>query len=429
MDILLGAFANFFSSLGLAANVFSYIWFLVLPPLLYKFFLSLWLHHIWHRFGSKQTSILLEIIPPRDVEASPLPMEYIFAGIAGIKSSPMVHEEFIEGDYGEGFALEIAGIEGQVHFYIRCWKKTRSVVESHFYGQYPGIELVEVPDYTQAVPHTAPNKDWNVWGTDFELVKDDLYPIRTYRKFEESVTGKMLDPLAGLVEIMGKGGPGQHMWFQLLISFQDESWYSTGRETVDDFIGKKKPHKVGFLGQIWIDIKDVFLNIFNMILGHEMHFGGAHAEEKKEFDEQKITYGQKEVIKALEENLGKMMFKVKMRYVYVGRREGFDKATAVSGFIGAIKQFNDQNLNSFKPNNDTKTKAEFIMTAPRLRYMQRRIFQRYIGRDPRPYDVRFLLSSEELATVFHIPDMAVITPSITRVTAKTGGAPGNLPIQ
>ncbi len=384
--------------------------------------------HVWHKFGDKQSSVLLEIIPPRDIEASPLPMEYIFAGIAGIKASLLVHEEYIDGNFGEGFALEIAGIEGQVHFYIRCRRKSRSVVESHFYGQYPGIELVEVEDYTKLVPHTAPNKDWNVWGTDFELVKDDLYPIRTYRKFEESVTGKMLDPLAGLVEIMSKGGPGQHMWFQLLLSFEEESWYSTGRQTVDDFIGKKKPHKVGFLEQILTDIKDVFLNIFSMLMGHELHFSGGHEEEKKEFDEQKITYGQKEIIKALEENLGKMMFRTKMRYVYVGRREGFDKATAVSGFIGGIKQFNDQNLNSFKPNSQTKTSAEFIFTSSRLRYLQRRIFRRYIERDPQPYDVRFLLSTEELATLFHIPDMSVTAPTMNRVTAKTSGAPSNLPI-
>ncbi len=428
MDILFGALANFFASLGQAAGIFAYIWFIVLPPLLYFIFMNLWMPHIWHRFSDKKSYIVLEIIPPRDIEASPLPMEYIFAGLAGVKKSLVVHEEYLDGEYAESFALEIASIEGQVHFYINCRAESRSLVEAHFYGQYPDIELVEVPDYTQLVPRTVPNKDWNVWGTDFELVKDDLYPIRTYKKFEETVTGKMLDPLAGIIEIMSKAGPGQHMWFQILITCEDESWYSTGRETVDDFIGKKKAHKVGFLAQILTDIKDVFSNIINMILGHEMHFGGAHEEEKKEFDEQKITYGQKEVIKALEENLGKMMFKTKVRYIYVGRRENFDKPTGVSGFIGGIKQFNDQNLNSFKPNNATKTKAEFVFVDSRTRYMQRRIFRRYVERDPQPYDVRFLLSTEELATIFHIPDMAVTAPTLSRVAAKRGGAPTNLPI-
>jgi hypothetical protein len=428
MDILFNAFSTFWNSLGLVANIFYHIWFLVLPPFLYYIFKELWMPHVWHRFGDKQTSVLLEIIPPRDIEASPLPMEYIYAGIAGIKSGPMVHEEYIDGDYGEGFSLEIASVEGQVHMYIRCRKKTRSLVEAHFYGQYPNVELIEVPDYTEAVPRSAPNQDWNVWGTDFELVKDDLYPIRTYRNFEETVTGKMIDPLAGIIEIMGKAGPMQHMWFQILVSFQDESWYSTGRATVDDFIGKKAPHKQSALGRLFTDIKDVIFNLIPALFASELHHTSSHAEEKKEFDEQKITYGQKEVIKALEENLGKMMFKVKMRYVYVGRREGFDKATAISGFIGGLKQFNDQNLNSFKPNNKTKTKAEFIFTESRLRYQQRRIFRRYIERNPEPSEVRFLMSTEELATVFHIPDMSVTAPALNRIVAKRGGAPSNLPM-
>jgi hypothetical protein len=42
---------------------------------------------------------------------------------------------------------------------------------------------------------------------------------------------------------------------------------------------------------------------------------------------------------------------------------------------------------------------------------------------------KMTLSSEELATVFHLPDMSVVAPSITRVEAKRGGAPANLPVE
>jgi hypothetical protein len=40
-----------------------------------------------------------------------------------------------------------------------------------------------------------------------------------------------------------------------------------------------------------------------------------------------------------------------------------------------------------------------------------------------------VMSTEELATVFHFPDMNVLAPSLTRVEAKRGGAPSNLPIE
>lgn len=115
--------------------------------------------------------------------------------------------------------------------------------------------------------------------------------------------------------------------------------------------------------------------------------------------------------------------------MYLGRRENFNKALGVSAFIGGIKQFSDQNMNGFKPNDASKTYANYFMTQERLRFRQRRLFQRYIDRDSTPQDTRFIMSSEEMATVFHLPDMAVVAPTLIRVSAKRGSAPTNLPIQ
>lgn len=97
--------------------------------------------------------------------------------------------------------------------------------------------------------------------------------------------------------------------------------------------------------------------------------------------------------------------------------------------VGGIKQFNDSNLNAFKPNDVTKTYANYVFSEPRLRYRQRRILRRYKFRDPDPDFTMMMLSTAELATVFHIPDMAVVAPSLSRITAKRSVAPSNLPIQ
>ena len=47
-------------------------------------------------------------------------------------------------------------------------------------------------------PKGAPNRDWDLFGADIEFTKPDPYPIKTYHYYEEDVTGKMIDPLAGL---------------------------------------------------------------------------------------------------------------------------------------------------------------------------------------------------------------------------------------
>jgi hypothetical protein len=179
----------------------------------------------------------------------------------------------------------------------------------------------------------------------------------------------------------------------------------------------------------FMDMWDVIRNLPAGVLANEPEFFSYKQEKKDEQPvEFRLTPGEKDVLKALQANLGKQQYKVRMRMVYLGRRDGFSK-TVVSSFIGGIKQFSDQNMNGFKPNDDSKTYANYVMTQERLRFRQRRLFQRYISRDSTPQETRFILSSEEMATVFHLPDMSVVAPTMMRVSAKRGNAPANLPIQ
>jgi hypothetical protein len=432
MGTLFSDLTYFFSAIGSMFSAVFDVWFIVFPPLLYFVFKLLWMKYVQDDFSSKIKWVVLEIVPPRDIEAGPLPMESVFAGFAGVEKGPSMAEEFIKGELPVSFSLELVSTEGQVHFYVRTQVGFRNLVEAHFYAHYPNIEITEVPDYVANIPRTVPNKDWDLWGTDFVLVKNDLYPIKTYKYFEESVTGKMIDPLAGLIETMGKIGPGQHIWLQYIVTPLKPTWSKDfGQAYVDEFLGRTKEKQPGVFARLFADIMDVITNIGKGLMGHEVAYSADAVAEKKEEQpvEFRLTPGEKDALKALQANLGKQMFKTRMRHIYVGRRETFSKPTGVSAFIGGIKQFNDQNLNGFKPYDLSKTYANYVMSAPRLRYRQRRIFRRYITRDADPQSSRFLLSTEELATVFHIPDMAITAPSLTRVTAKRSGAPSNLPIQ
>jgi hypothetical protein len=396
MAILQNIFNDLFAPLADIFVAIGYVWPFVVPPLLWYLFKSLWKPHVWGHFGRTQPKVILELIPPRDIEQSPLLMESFFIGLAGSEKSLTTFEEWIVGEYQASYSLEIVSTEGNIHFYIRCWQSYRNLVEANLYAQYPGIELIEVDDYTKIVPRTAPNNEWNIWGSDFILTKPDVYPIRTYKHFEESVTGKMLDPLGSLIEIMSKAGPGQHMWLQYIIVPAQPSWNPTkGQAQIDEWLEKRTKVKEGDVG-----------GPLEFIL----------------------TPGEREALKAMQENNAKLMFHTKMRYVYVGRRGAFDKSTGVSGVIGTIKQFNDQNLNNLKPEKETKTKVDYYNTDRRLKKKQREIMNWYKTRDNEPYHNRFMFSAEELATVFHIPDMNVVAPTLQRVAAKRGSAPMNLPI-
>lgn len=425
MEFILDSIIEALVSLKGTWQIFSSIWFIILPVPFYYLFKTLWLEFIQREFVRKQSHVLLEVIPPRDIEKSPQPMESVFSGMAGVLKSFHPIEEFVDGALTPKFGLEIASFEGAVHFYIRAPRPFRDLVESHLYAQYPNAEIVEVPDYVDNAPRLLPNEKWDIWGTDFELVKPDPYPIKTYKFFEETISGEMIDPLASVVEVMSNLKPGQQMWFQLIVIPEKETWYSTGKILIDEFTGKAKKRK-GVFSNMWKDITDVLSNLPKAITEPVIEF--EHVEEKSDDRpiEFRLTPGEKEVLKALESNVGKYVFRTKMRFLYLGTKENFSKAN-VSSFVGAIKQFADFNLNSLKPNDRSKTFANFIFVKSRTLWRQRKIFQRYKDRDPD--GLKFFLSTEELATVFHMPDISVVAPGVTKTDFKRSGAPFNLPIK
>ena len=417
-------FKGLSESLGVIGNAFSYVWFIVLPMAFYFVFKIVWMEYICEMYIKKTKKVVLEITPPRNIEKSPKTMESIFSGISGSLRTPNLFEEYLDGETAPRYSFEIASDEGTVHFYIRTYKKFQNLMEAHVYAQYPDAIITEVPDYVDEVPAIVPNSEWDLYGWDFELVREAPYPIRTYKYFQEDVTGKMIDPLSALLEAMGKIGPGQKLWLQFVAIPMKEKWNFDERKIVDEIAGRTTKAK-GALESIGKDFGDIFSNFFKAFVS-PVEFS---KEEKREEQpvEFKLTPGEKEVLKAVESNLGKNMFKVKTRFIYLGTSQNFDKANNVSSFMGVMKQFNDMNLNSFRPNNKTKTYADYFFQKPRLRYRQRKIFRRYKDRDPT--GVTCVFSTEELATLYHMPDMSVVAPSVTYVEAKRGGAPANLPTE
>lgn len=426
MDIISSSLQQIATSFGQTGQVLSYTWFIILPPVFYFLFKILWMKHIQEKFWASADWVLLEIIPPKNIEKSPKPMEALFIGFCGAEKSFNPIELFIDGAFTDYMSLEIVGDSGTVHFYIRTMKKYRHLVEAHLYAQYPDVEIVEVPDYVNDVPKVIPNSQWDIWSSDLGFSKDNAYPIKTYPKFEESVTGKMIDPLAGLVEAMGKLGPNQKLWLQWIIQPTKTSWAEKeGKKLAEKLKGRTKDDQ-NLLQMVLHDLIDVFSNLFKA-LSEPVDFS---QEAKK--DEQPLEFrlspGERDVLKAVEENLGKPQFFVRPRYAYVGRRENYDKGVGINAFFGAIRQFSDENLNALKPNT-TKTTAYHIFIESRLRYLQRKQLRRYRDRSMDGEGGRLVMSSEELATVFHLPDMNVLAPSLTRVETKRGGAPSNLPIE
>lgn len=389
--------------------VFKYVW----KDYVVEYSKDSWLNNLqW---------TVLEIIPPKEVEKSPKVMESIYSGIAGVIVAISIFDEWLKGAFTDQFSLEIVGDEGTTHFYVRTQKKFRNLVEAQIYAQFPDAEIMEVPDYTARFPKVIPNKDWDLWGTDVEFKMPDPYPIRTYDKFEEDVTGTMIDPLAAMAEVIGKLGPGQHIWLQYIIQPLPEKWRDDFYQKLVDKLSKKAEKKEQNILQ---HIADVIVNIPKALFG-PIEFA-ADEDKNDQPLEFKLTPGEKEILKAVEENFGKNVFKTKMRLLILGRKDVFDK-TFVSSFFGSIKQFSDLNMNNLKPNDVSKTYAHYFMKKARMAARQRKIYRRYKVRSMD--GVKIIFSTKELATLFHFPNMEVKAPSVTMIQSKRGTAPANLPIE
>lgn len=427
MNILASSFKDIADSMGTIGSIFASTWYFILPPFFYAVFRVLWIERIVDKtYAASINSVLLELIPPQNIEKSPKLMESFFSGIHGVQTTIPKNEFYIKGRVIEWFSLELVGDSGQIHFYIRCPDFDRGIVESNLYAQYPDMQIIEVEDYAKNAPFILPNKKWEVWGADARLTGPDPLPIKTYNKFQEDVTGKMIDPLASILEVLGRLGPNQKVWFQILVNPIPEGWEKKeGLKMIEKLAGRESKSE-GILEKFWADIADVIGNLFKGLFG-AVEFKGK--EEKKEEAplEFRLTPGEKERLKALEENMTKNVFKTKIRFAYIGKRENYDKGGVVGGFWGAMKQFSDQYSNGIGIQDETKTYAWYFMIKSRLRYRQRKLMKRYIDRDPA--GLTFVMSTTELATVFHMPDMSVVTPSLPRVEAKLGGAPANLPVK
>ena len=408
------------------------IWWWIFPPFLLWPFLK-YIYHYWRKqlWDARIKKIVLEIKIPERVIKSIKAMEYAIAGFHAIHDVIAWREKWIEGQFQLPFSLEIVSLEGEPHFYIRVPEMFRKIIESNIYSQYPEAEISEVEDYTTKVPQDIPNKDWDLWGTDFENTKPDPYPLKTYLKFEreaEILEERMVDPLAGLLEGMATLGPGEQLWLQIFCKpIRDEKpWVKKGLEIRDKLAKRvtKKPVP-----------KPMITEAIEVIVSGPPK---PPLEEKELLfpPEMRLTPGEKDIVQAIEEKISKFGYDCCIRFIYLAKRDAFFKPRARLPF-GFFKAVSSENLGGLKPEKTRMTKMKSIpfwfLDKRRVYLKKRKLFRNYYYRFT-PLFPRlggtYVLNSEELATLFHFPGRIVApAPTVPRIGVKKGEAPPGLPVE
>jgi len=412
-------------SFALSVSLFlAPIW---LPFLLISGAWALWIIFKRSEFIYSQKNILLEIKPPRTIVKTPLAMEAFLSGIHLNPGEASWYKVYFGGSVRPWWSLEIASLEGQVHFFIWTREVFRRIIEAQMYAQYPGVQITEAPDYTRFI--SAKNEEWSIWGCDYVHTKEkeDALPIKTYVEYGLDKVQKepeQVDPLANLIEFMGSIGKGEYLWLQFVIRVHKGEKYNMSIKEK----GKASRRYT------WKDQAKELVDEIRKAT-RDPYIDPVTGEERPGFPNP--TKGQMEKIAAIERNVSKLSFDVGARGLYLAKPDSF-KVSCIFGLIGLFKHFTSEGWNGIKP---TKWMMQFddfpwelgveklkneVRTFLVEAYRRRQFFHEPFSFGITKNDT-MVMSTEELATVFHIPSRAVETPTLGRVQSATSEAPINLP--
>jgi hypothetical protein len=195
----------------------------------------------------------LQITVPEDSEETPKSMEIAYDIWGAIHKGPDLNEKYFDGYLEAWYSCEVQCTAGRARYIMVVPTAHRKVFEGVIYGQYPQAEIKEVEDYTQRYDWKNIRQTFELFGTEIELVKDDIYPIKTYRDYEASLAEeeRFVDPHQALVEAFTHVGPGEEFWMQVVIRPMDAGdmakWTEKGEAEVSKISGqaKESPPTIG----------------------------------------------------------------------------------------------------------------------------------------------------------------------------------------
>src|SRR3989344_5768370 len=197
---------------------------------------STWLFWKQEEFKEKMPFILVELRMPREVRKSPRAMEQILSAIHALRNfAGDFSEIWLDGEVTRWYSLELVSFGGEVHFYMRMYKKQRDLIEAAFYSYYPDLEIVDAEDYTKRLPHTVGElyqRGYDMWGAELKLTKEDAYPIKSYLDFEAVDEERQYDPISLALEVLGKLKSEEIIAIQILLEPASSKWKDEWKELI-----------------------------------------------------------------------------------------------------------------------------------------------------------------------------------------------------
>lgn len=373
---------------------------------------------IKRKYREKYTIVQVRVA--KENESGPIVAEQIYATLHGIQTS-FTFLQKLQGYSSDNVSFEIASIGRSIKFYVAFPETLRNLVEGQIYAQYPDVEIEDCNDYA-----LAPEYAENTISTELKFIDSDVFPIKRYSQFEDKLTRVAVDPIAGITSALVKfDDPNDQAWIQVVVTPLQDKWRHTFTRCVK-ILNRGVFGNIGSLTffyakafttrKLWPRI--VFFPVYfifwvqGFLINAKIDISGAGASSSSD-DVSDLTskaHDRESSIDAAMDKVVRPLFAVTIRVVHVPKNRDVAKAKVkLREIVGSFKQFNFPHLNGFQLGDFSYGKSAIFS------YKQR------IIRDD------LVLNNEELATIYHLPNVSVKTPTIYWVQSRKLEPPADLP--
>lgn len=289
---------------------------------------------------------------------------------------------------------------GEVTLFCCCPDDLEALLEGQLYAHYPELSMTPLPDEA-----FAPPAGMLTWTSELRL-SPDLFPCKRYGQFLDDVNRITADPLTAiLTTIAGDAESPLHPVIELIIRPARPANVARAKRCIwrlaSQTFFRRHPH----LAHLYITFalsRRWTIRCMAFFLGR---LAQADRPESKALEASgSRLHEREEDLQAASEKAGRPLFEATIRLRVSGPHNSANEARrTLRAMAAAFGQFTSPRLTAFR-----STRVRKCQRIPRPRVTQ-------------------LLSTEELATLWHPATLAVRSPTMTTVESKQTAPPVRLP--
>ncbi len=348
-------------------------------------------------------------------ERGPLMMETVLSALHSLKG----------GDAKIGLEIGFSG--GKIGLFSRSTAKAAALVESQLYAQFPDAEIEQ-----ETTDPFAVRDGEVVLSVDLALTEPEVFPIKRHPQFIDLSSRKTIDSIAGITSALVRY-PKANMRGHVQIVFEPimGSHFRKRALKFIPLLTKGIPkHSTPYarlftnahLARGW---RRLFFFPLDMLMGgfrawflpspHQKSIsfltgeesGESEAEDNDAMRKAMRTHEREDPVIGAVDKVNRLLFRANVRVsVLTDKKNAREASAKLTEIAGSFRQFTLPQSNGFK-----EEEVRITSALP-------------LGFHREPY----LFSVEELATLWHVPNIYVKTPNLDIVTSKKLEPPVDLPI-